>query len=241
MKTQMKLTSLLLVGVAIFFTNCTSSSSKIPGALSLKATASKVGAVKVTTTSNISLTSAIVQIQNLIIEENSGNNSQSNVDSNVNDGGPETVKSAENDGGDITLAGPYVLDVLSGKALIENVSLQAGTYKQVDFSFVPNKTNAHSIVISGNFNNNGTIIPFTINSDISSSVQLPLSGTGLTITSGATSALSIVFDVNTWIKNLDFSAATVANNTINISSSENQTLYNAFIIALSTNIETEKE
>jgi hypothetical protein len=209
--------------------------------LSLKATVSKVGAVKVVTTSNISLTSAIVQIQNLIIEENSGNNSQSNVDSNVNDGGSETVKSAENDGGDIKLAGPYVLDVLSGKALIENVSLQAGTYKQVDFSFVPNKTNNHSIVISGNFNNNGTILPFTITSDINNSVQLPLSGTGLTITPGATSALSIVFDVYTWIKNLDFTTATVANNTINISSSENQTLYNSFISALSTNIDTEKE
>jgi hypothetical protein len=244
MKTQMKLTSILLVGAAILFTNCTGSTGKVPGSLNLKAASLKFGAAPAATISNISLTSAIVQIQNLVIEENSGNNSQSNLennmDSNLPDGTAEGVKMAEKDGGNITMAGPYVLNVLSGNALIDNVSLQPGNYKQVDFSFVPNKTNAHSIVITGNFNNNGILIPFTITSDITNSVQLPLSGTGLTITTGTTSSLSIVFDVNAWIKNLDFSTAIITNNSINISNTENQTLYNVFISALATNIDTEK-
>lgn len=245
MKTQLKFSSILLVGVAILFTNCTGSTGKVPGSLNLKAASLKIGAVPAATISNVSLTSAIVQIQNLVIEENTGNNSQSNMenntDSNLPDGAAESVKSTEKDDGNIMLSGPYVLDVLSGNALIDNVSLQPGNYKQVNFSFVPNKANAHSIVITGNFNKNGVLIPFTITSDITNSIQLPLSGIGLTITTGTTSSLSIVFDVNAWIKNLDFSTATITNNSINISSTENQPLYTVFISALATNIDTEKE
>lgn len=235
MKALTKISGVLLLPVALLMTNCTANSVQVSGSLAITTTLSK--AIVQPAPTGINLLSAKIQLQHLRIEENSGNNSQ-NTDSNTSD--TETTTSAETDNGDALLAGPYILDLLSGTATIDSVSLRPGVYRQVDFDFVPNRTNVHSIEITGTVNNNGVNVPFVITSDIASTVQLPLAGSGITVTSGIRSKLSIVFNIKALLQNVNFKNATISNNTININSNENVSLYSSFITALSGYITTEK-
>ncbi len=244
MKTRKIAFSIVILGLMLILTNCKKNEgSSAPGSLNLKAASFKQGqSLKsaLTLAGNLTVTKAVVKIQNLVIEENSGNDNNVQQGGNDNQGGSESKNISEKDGGDLTLVGPYTLDITNGTTQIDNVILQAGTYKKVDFKFVQGTMpDAHSIVIEGSVKQNNVMVPFSIVVDASNTVQLPLAGNGLGIISGASSTLSIVFDINSWIKNLDFSTATANNNIINISSTENPVLYSAFIKALFENIDVE--
>lgn len=245
MKTQKNVLSILLIGFAVLLTNCSNNVNSVPGSLTLKASSfasSQLSKAPSVLAPDVTITSAVVQIKDLVIEENTGEGLQSNNENNNSNDGSDGIEGLKGeDGGDLTLVGPYVLDVFSGSTLIDNVSLHKGTYKKVDFSFVPGTGNTHSISIGGNYNRNGITVPFTIITDFNSSIQLPLAGTGLTINSGTASSLSIVFNINLWVKNLDFTTAVVKDNVITISATENKALYDVFVNALSTNIDVEKE
>lgn len=244
MKTKSKVFNILLVSFAILLTNCSNELNSIPGSLTLKASAfpeSSIAKAPSVVSTDLMITSAVVQIQNLVIEENTGEDVQGNNENNDNDNDKsnDVEESDGEDGGDLTLAGPFVLDIFSGTVFVENVNLLPGVYKKVDFDFLPGSGDTHSIVIGGNYTKNADSIPFSIIADLNSSIQLPLSGTGLTIKSGITSSISILFDINSWIKDLDLSTATITNNSITISAIENVALYNMFMNSLSSNIDVE--
>lgn len=238
-----------IIMVVLVFSSCKNEQSGMPGTLQLKAKSNQVlKSATITSVSGASLTldAAKVEIKNLRIEENSGNDNQNQSgDQSGNDGKEGNEKGSKpesGDSGNLKLAGPYLLDIVSGTASIDQVSVQPGTYKKVDFEFFAGPENSnHSIELSGTFTNvQGITIPFTLTSEFAETVQLPLAGNGIQVTSGGITTLSILFDVNSWLNKLDFSTAVVSNGQININKDENSGLYLAFLSALSIHIEIEK-
>ena len=238
-----------IVMIMMLFSSCKNEASGTPGTLQLKATTPKLflksGVLASVGGATLTLDAAKVEIRNLKIEENSGNDVQNQSGNQSNDTGKDTAtkstKAESADSGDILLSGPYLLDIINGSASIDQVSVQPGTYKKVDFDFYAgNENNGHSIILSGIFTNaQGGIVPFTLTSDFSEAVQLPLAGNGLQVNSGSITTISILFDVNNWLSTLDFNTANQANGRINITKDENTGLYLAFLSALAKHIEIE--
>ena len=236
-----------IVMVMLIFSSCKNESSGAPGTLLLKASSRSQVLKSATITSingaSITLDAAKVEIRNLRIEENSGNDNQSGDQSGKDgkDGNEKSSKSESGDAGDILLPGPYLLDILSGTASIDQVTVTPGTYKKVDFEFFTGtENNSHSIVLSGTYTNaKGIVIPFILTSEFAETLQLPLAGNGIEVNSGSITSISILLDVNNWLNQLDFSTANLSNGKISINKDENTGLYLAFIAALSKHIEIE--
>lgn len=245
MKTKKLVTILGMFSLLLYFTSCNKVTNSLPGTIQLNALASssaiKSAAIK-TTTGTITLSTATVEIQNVTIEENSGNdNENGGTDvSEAGDGADNEKKSQESDGGDVVLAGPYVLDIVSGNASIDQVSVQPGQYKKVDFDFTAGpENNGNAIFISGEYTSSaGIAIPFELSSDLNSTVQLPLTNT-INVISGSTVSVSIVFEVQSWLNSIDFGNASLTGNKIIISKQQNTALYNAFTAALNKHIQVE--
>ncbi len=239
-----------IVMVTMLFSSCKNEASGTPGTLQLKATTPKLflksGVLASVGGATITLDAAKVEIKNLRVEENSGNDVQNQSGgqsgSTGNDGKEATEKTSTAEtgsAGDLLLSGPYLLDIINGSASIDQVTVLPGTYKKVNFDFYAgNENNGHSIVISGTFTNaSGATVPFTLVSDASNAIQLPLSGTGISVSSGGTATISIVFDVNNWLNKLDFNTAIQSNGQITISNTENTQLYQAFLATLAQYID----
>lgn len=232
--------------------SCNKNQSGVAGVVQFKAASHFAGVKSAsieTANGTITIQSAIVEIQNLQIEENSGSDNQNEdgkADKNEKDKkegkeGKEKDSGKEGtEGGDILLAGPYVLDVTGGNATIDQVDVVPGTYKKVDFDFVAGfQKSGNSIVVTGKYtSNSGTLIPFSLESNFESTVQLPLSNP-LIVSSGSIVSLSIVFDVNSWLTGINFENATQINGKIIIDPQTNVSLYNAFIDGVSKNIDVE--
>ena len=246
MKTKNLVAGLFLFILATAFTGCNKDKVGTPGTIQMNASSQFSGiksATIATSAGEISLQTAVVEIQNLQIEENSGNDGEGNNQGGNNDGGNDDGKegsSKENDGGDIILAGPYVLDIANGTAAIDQIDAQPGTYKKVNFDFVAGVENGgNSIVLSGNYtSNDGSLIPFELTSAFEVNVQLPLVK-GINVTSGSTVAVSIVFDVKGWLSGLNFENASLTDGKIVVNKQQNETIYNQFIDTVSKNIEIE--
>ncbi len=191
------------------------------------------------TTGTVDIQTATVEIQNLVVEENSGNDVQNEGNNNDGKDNEKESTSTENDGGDVTLAGPYVLDVINGLATIDQIDVQPGTYKKVDFDFVAGpENNGNSIVISGVYTSAGVATPFEITSNLAATVQLLLANI-VNVNSGSTVSVSIVFDVAGWLSTIDFENAILTVDKIIINANENASLYNSFVAALNQHIEAE--
>jgi hypothetical protein len=246
MKTKNLVTVFGVFLLAFSFSACNKNDTAgIPGTIQLNASTKsatvKSAAIQIAS-GTLALQTAAVEIQNLVIEENSGNDNQD--EENYNDGtdnesANETEKT-ENDGGDVVLPGPYVLDIVNGAATIDQVSVQPGTYKKVDFDFVAGpENNGNSILITGEYTSSaGVTVPFELTSDLSATVQLPLTK-NISVSSGSTVSVSIVFDIQSWLSGLDFENATVTGNKISINSQQNTGLYNSFVTAVNQHIEIE--
>lgn len=239
-----------LVLITFIFSGCKNENSGTPGTLILKAESPKLmlksGTLASTGGATLKLDAFTIEIRNLIVEENSGNDNQNQVGDQTGgtvDSGNESPEKngseTSSDTGDLSLPGPFVLQILNGTASIDQATVSAGTYKKVDFEFYPgSENNGHSIVISGTFTNSqGVTVPFSLLSDATQTIQLPLSGTGISVNSGGTTSIAIVFDVNSWLNKLDFNTANQVNGQITISNTENTGLYQAFMSALAQHID----
>ncbi len=191
------------------------------------------------------ITAANVNIVNLQIEENSGNDGENVEGGNENNGNETGGSDNETDNGDVLLAGPYSLDISGGYASIGQVNVYPGTFKKVDFSFQTNTSDpfsGSSIVISGNYTStDSTVIPFTIYSAFSQKVQLPLADNGIIVTANNSVVIDILFNVNAWLSGIDFASAIVTNNKILIDNAHNNTLLSVFEANLTAYIDIEGE
>lgn len=253
MKTKSLVTVVGVFLLALSFSACNKDGTTgLPGTIQLNASTKSATTVQSdviqTASGTLAIQTATVEIQNLVIEENSGNDNQD--EGNYNDGtdsndgtdneSDSETTNAENDGGDVVLPGPYVLDIVNGAATIDQVNVQPGTYKKVDFDFVPGpENNGNSILITGEYTSAaGVAIPFELTGDLSSTVQLPLTNS-INVISGSTVPVSIVFDVQSWLSGLDFESAALTENKIIINAQQNASLYNSFVAAVNQHIEIE--
>ncbi len=233
-----------IVLIMMLFPSCSSQHSGTPGTLQLKAdiprTHLKSGRLTAVGGVTITLKSAQIEIQNLRVKVNSDLKNRNEVQP----GNDRERKDAIVETGnlcDSLLTGPYVLDILSCTAPIDEVLIKPGTYKKVDFEFFAGPDNrGHSISISGIFSNEqGASIPFILTSEYAKTIQLSLSGNGLKVKPGKILSLTILFDLNNWLNKLDFSAAHEVNGQINITKDENKELYKEFLTQLPKNIDVE--
>lgn len=189
----------------------------------------------------LDVSSALMNFQNLKIEENSGFDGQYQGNNNSGDqkeGGPE-VESP-----DVTISGPFSVDMSSGTASIGSFNVYPGTFKKVDFQLVSNSADPYfgkTIVISGTYSaNGGTAIPFALKSGVSSQLQLPLANGGISVTANSTVSINIIIDLPGLFNNLDFSSAKVANGEILIDAQNNSALLSAFENNLTKYVDAEK-
>lgn len=157
--------------------------------------------------------SAVVNIFDLHIKEDSGND-------------------------DVILQGPYTIEISNGIVSFDQVDVFTGTYKKVDLIFQTGDSttlNGHSIIITGNYiNADGSSIPFTLKSDFTKQIQLQLANEGVTVSENSTVSISIVFDTDAWLSDLDFANAHITNGEIAIDNNNNTSLLNAFEANLSS-------
>lgn len=237
----------LIVMVMMIFSGCTNNHSGAIGTLQLEADVPKSllrAGVLTTIGGAITLKSVQVEIKNLKIEENSLQNNESKNQSG--DSGLRLGIDEKNEFGntaDSLLTGPYLLDIFNGTASIDEVPIQPGAYKKVEFEFFAGPdNNNHSIALSGTFTNaKGVPVPFTLTSEFSEIIQLPLAGSGLKVNSGNIISITIFFDISKWLNKLDFNTANQTNGEICITKDENRNLYNAFLAQVSKHIDVEKD
>jgi len=190
----------------------------------------------------LDLQSAMLNFKDLVIEENSGYDGEQTGDNNSgNDGDGGT----EGEAPDITAPGPFSVDLSSGTASIGSFDVYTGTFKKVDFKLVSNSADpffGKTIVISGVFTPDGsTAIPFTLKSDVSSQLQLPLANGGIVVAANSTVSIDIVIDLPSLFNSVDFSSASVTNGRILIDSQNNSPLLNEFETNLNSYIDAEDD
>jgi hypothetical protein len=208
----------------------------------LKSTGSKGSLSAV---NGFTLNSVKISIADLAIEENSGNDVEQQGDHNDGNGDNENNNkedsNAEND--DVSLPGPYVLNVIDGKITIDQVDVYPGTFKKVDFTFLINKEagfGGNSIIVKGSYQKkDGTVLPVVLKSSFNQQVQLPLANGGVIVAANSTVSLTIVLDIPSWLNNIDLSSAFVSNNEILIDKTNNQELLKLFEANLTSDIEVE--
>ncbi len=203
---------------------------------------------------DLTIQTAMVNIDHIQIQENSGLNVQQ--EGNYNNGpdiggndnsqaeGPDLQKGTEIDSADILLPGPYALNVTSGQVVVDSAAVYPGTFKQVNLSFLLNTAppfNGKSIVISGSYAGaSGSPVPFTLKSEFTQTIQTKLAGNGVTVTQNAKVPLTIVFDLPAWFANVDFSSATITSGEILIDATHNSALLGTFEKNLAKYIDVEE-
>ena len=215
----------LAIGVVLSTAYVCGNKSKIqctPGTLQLKAdipgTFSRSKVFKSVDGGTISLKSAQIEIQNLKIENN--------LSSEMNEA---------------ILQGPYLLDILSGTAPIDEVLIQPGKYKKVVFDFFSGSDNGnHSIVLDGIFTNaKGVAIPFIVYSETDQTIQLPIVESGMNVNSENIWSMTILYDLHNSLNKLDFDSADRINGGISITKDYNTGIYKKFLALLSKHIDVE--
>ncbi len=181
----------------------------------------------------LEVSSFLMSIANVRIEENSGNDVQQGGNSGSNDGNdsPETSSPEGSENSDVMLAGPFTVDAVTGTVSLQKVDVFPGTFKKVDFSMSvqPNLPfNGGSILVKGFFKSGISSIPFTIQSAFSSRIQLPLAGNGITAKDKSSVTITITVDVAQLLGNIDFSGATVTNGEIHVDAIANSGLLKNF-------------
>jgi hypothetical protein len=256
MKTLQRVSPLMVLAVILFIvsgcakdSNLTKSSLLTVDLSTVKSAALNNTGTKGTATSVFTLNSAKISISDLVIEENSGNDveQQGNHNDGGNDGGKDTENNTANEAlgenGDVTLPGPYMLDVLNGSLSIDQVAVYPGTFRTVDFNFnVSNEAafGGNSIVVKGSYQkSDGTAVPVTLRSDFSLQVQLPIADPGIIVASNSSVTITIIIDIPSWINKLDLSSAIVVNNEIIIDKTNNPGLLKLFEANLASLIEVE--
>ncbi len=198
----------------------------------------------------LNVQTAWINIADLRIEENSGNDVEQEGEHNDGDQGGSDNESQDGnedstDAADITAAGPFSIDISNGQALIGSFDVYAGTFRKVDFSFMPNTNDpfyGKTIVIGGEFTaEDGTVIPFALKSEFSKQIQIPIAGAGIVVAANSTVEINVVFDLAAWFGSVDFSSAQAANSQILIDASTNTALLTAFEANLDKYVEVEEK
>lgn len=170
----------------------------------------------------LSIQSALVNIGAFVIQENSGNNN----------GGDSNGLLNESDSSDVTVTGPFALEIAQGEAFVESVAVYPGTFKQLTASFnvgAQPPFDGSSIIIQGSYTpQGGSAIPVNLLSAYNQETECLIAGGGITAPRDTTVALVAVFDLVGWFTDVDFASAQVSNGQILVDSTHNSGLLTAF-------------
>ncbi len=190
----------------------------------------------------LNVQTALFNVEKFRIEENSGYDGEQQGDHQDNNDGSN---GAELEAPDIYLTGPFTLDVSSGEAIIDSVSVYPGTFKKVDLKFSPNPEapfNNKSIIIEGAFTAAaGSVVAFSLQSEFLQEIQTNIAGTGITVAENATVPVVVIFDLAGFFSNVDFGSAKVVDGKISIDSNNNAALLNMFEANLGKYVDAEGE
>ncbi len=181
----------------------------------------------------VEVSSFLMSIANVHIQENSGNDVQQGGNNQSNDGSDTTESNSPegSENADVILAGPFTVDAANGTVSLQNVDVFPGTFKKVEFSMAVQSGipfNGGSIVVKGFFKSTTSSIPFTIQSAFSNQIQLPLLGNGITAKAKSAATITIIVNVTQLLSNIDFGGATLTNGEIHIDAATNNGLLKAF-------------
>jgi len=240
-----------LLAVVLLATSCTkdktnaTKSSKL--AVDVTSVSKNASLISTGSAASFEISLFKISISDVVVEENSGNdveqkgNHNDGKNDNESDNGSES--GSESDNGDIILNGPFVVDVINGTASLNEVNVYPGTFKKVDFTFLPNsgaEFDGHSVILNGNYKtSDGTVIPVTLKSSFDQQVQIALANGGVSVPANSTVTLSIVLDAQAWMESIDLANATVSNNEIIIDENNNSGLLSQFNANLLSKVEVE--
>jgi len=239
----------------VLFSGCSKTSPYAANSL----TKSSLAVMKATTTSTaantsiseipviggkLNIQSAWINIANLQIEENSGNDVEQQGDHNDgNDNESDGGKESNEDAADVMAPGPFSLDISSGQALIGSFDVYPGTFKKVDFIFQSSANKpflGNTIFISGDYSaDTGKVTPFVLKSGFSKQIQTQIAGGGITVAANSKVEINVVFDLAGWFGNVDFPTAQINNGQIQIDVSNNAALLNTFESNLTQYVDVE--
>ncbi len=176
---------------------------------------------------DLSITSALLNIEEFEIEASSDTND------------------AESESDEIEVKGPFTIDISNGEAFIDSVTVFPGTFKKVELNFALNTSSpfdGKSIVMRGDFTpTNGAAVPFTLMSGFKSEIIIGLAGDGIIVSENTTVPVMVTFDLAGFFDNVDFGNAEVVNGQIVIDTTNNSALLAAFEANLFQHVEMEKD
>lgn len=202
---------------------------------------------------SLDISTAMVNVDKIRIEENSGMDVEQQGDNNTGDqggpdnelGGPDNEKSGPEAEQDIVLNGPFALDITNGEAAIQSVDVYPGTFKKVDLTLSINTAspfNGKTIVISGSFTpTGGSAVPVNLKSEFSQEIQMPIAGGGITVPDNSTVAVTITFNLAGLFDKVDLTSAQISNGEILIDSANNTALLSAFESNLAKYVDVEED
>lgn len=202
---------------------------------------------------SLDIVTALVNIDQVRIEENSGFDVEQQGDHNDGEqggpdnemGGPDNEQGGLEADQDIIVTGPFALDISNGDAVIQSVDVYPGTFKKVDLTFSINTAppfNGKTIVINGTFvPDSGTPVSMALKSEFAQEIQTPIAGGGITVADNSTVAVTVAFDLAGWFDKVDLTTAQVANGEIIIDNAHNTALLAAFEANLGKYVDVEED
>ncbi len=189
----------------------------------------------------LNIQSALLNIEKFQIEQNSGFDGDQEGERQDDDNSSDNEHNAP----DITVAGPFSVDISKGKALLDTVAVYPGSFKDVKLNFSRNVAapfSGKSLVISGQFTpTNGTAVPFMIRSEFAKEIQSQIVGNGIMVPQNAKVPVVVNFDLQAWFSSMDFTSATLVNGKILIDNANNAGLLSAFEANLTKFVEIEED
>lgn len=197
---------------------------------------------------DLSIQSALINISEIQLGMEDHSEENSDADStDVQSGfdGEQEGEYADNDldslDGDVSILGPFAVDISSGLVEIATLSVPAGIYNEISLILNPSDAaefGGSSIAITGLYNSDslGTL-DVNLNSTYDSELACALVDSTIAVDVASEVPVTVTFDLLTWFGSLDFTTAEVSENGIVINNNSNIQLLQAFNDHLENNIQ----
>ncbi|HEX5052450.1 MAG TPA: hypothetical protein VFZ65_11800 [Planctomycetota bacterium] len=207
---------------------------------------------------SLDLQTAVFEVDQVVIEENTGENGGSQGGENEGEGQQEREVRAsnsesegeqENEGGtageaeDLVFEGPFSIDIATGGAVLGSLPVYPGTFKKAEIALrLAGDAPLHSIRVEGTYSSmEAGTIPFTLRSHFLQPIQVPIANGGITVDAGAVMPIALTFDLAALFGGLEFATADVEGGRIVIDAEHNVHLLLAFETNLTTFVDCEHE
>lgn len=224
---------------SLMFESQTKSVMVLMKASAVKTTGTTLNNVPVTG-GTVNIARALIHIKEIEIEKNFDHKGEQ--EGEHDDGDKEgDSENEDKDAEEITMKGPFTLDISSGEAFIDSVHVSPGIFTKVELEFSAGSEkpfNGVSILIAGTFASaSGQNFPFSLTSAFYDETEAVLAEGGLEVNAETTVTLTVLFNLADWFSGIDFSSVQLSDGKIIINSSNNKNILTQFENNLDKNIE----